>query len=209
MDHWSILLAYSAYPVILAALAPRTRFSLHKEFRDGEIRLYLHKEFRAAEIGFSLHKEWRRCVRKWRFSEEETAFAGSIFSGALILYSERIDERFFQINLENALRPVENQGDDATGNDNFQSRKQRLQGRKNSTIVWFKAFHMVRLRGDIKTNKLFQSKKAVSCRFALCSVEFEGKRQRQVLGKESQKEQQKKTEKARAGEVVSEDSQKA
>ena len=51
MDHWSILLAYSAYPVILAALAPRIRFSLHKEFRDEEIRLYLHKEFRAAELG--------------------------------------------------------------------------------------------------------------------------------------------------------------
>ena len=51
MDHWSILLAYSAYPVILAALAPRIRFSLHKEFSDGEIRLYLHKEFRAAELG--------------------------------------------------------------------------------------------------------------------------------------------------------------
>ena len=51
MDHWSILLAYSAYPAVLAALAPRIRFSLHKEFRDGEIRLYLHKEFRAAELG--------------------------------------------------------------------------------------------------------------------------------------------------------------
>ena len=51
MDHWSILLAYSAYPVIHAALAPRIRFYLHKEFRDGEIRLYLHKEFRAAELG--------------------------------------------------------------------------------------------------------------------------------------------------------------
>ena len=51
MDHWSILLAYSAYPVIHPALAPRIRFYLHKEFRDGEIRLYLHKEFRAAELG--------------------------------------------------------------------------------------------------------------------------------------------------------------
>ena len=51
MDHSSILLAYSAYPAILAALAPRIRFSLHNEFRDGEIRLYLHKEFRAAELG--------------------------------------------------------------------------------------------------------------------------------------------------------------
>ena len=51
MDHWSILLAYSAYPVILAALAPRIRFPLHKEFRDGQIRLYLPKEFRAAELG--------------------------------------------------------------------------------------------------------------------------------------------------------------
>ena len=37
MDHWSILLAYSAYPVILAALAPRIRFSLHKEFRAAEL----------------------------------------------------------------------------------------------------------------------------------------------------------------------------
>ena len=51
MDHSSILLAYSAYPAVLAALAPRIRFSLHKEFRDREIRLYLHKEFRAAELG--------------------------------------------------------------------------------------------------------------------------------------------------------------
>ena len=51
MDHWSILLAYSAYPVIHPATAPRIRFYLHKEFRDGEIRLYLHKEFRAAELG--------------------------------------------------------------------------------------------------------------------------------------------------------------
>ena len=46
------------------------------------IRFYLHKEFRAAEIWFSLHKEFRdgeiiggRCVRKWRFSKRETAFA--------------------------------------------------------------------------------------------------------------------------------------
>ena len=60
MDHWASLLAYSAYPVILAALAPRIRFSLHKEFRDGEIRLYLHKEFRAAEMGFSLQKEFHK-----------------------------------------------------------------------------------------------------------------------------------------------------
>ena len=52
MDHWSILLAYSAHPAILAALAPRIRFSLHKEFREGEIRLSLPKEFRAAGIGF-------------------------------------------------------------------------------------------------------------------------------------------------------------
>ena len=67
MDHWSILLAYSAYPVILAALAPRIRFYLHKEFRDREIRLYLHKEFRAAEIGFSLHKEF--FIRKsWKIN---------------------------------------------------------------------------------------------------------------------------------------------
>ena len=31
-----------------------------------------------------------RCVRKWRFSNKETAFAGyNIFSGDFILYSER------------------------------------------------------------------------------------------------------------------------
>ena len=31
---------------------------------------------------------------------------------------------------------------DATENRNFQSRKQLLQGSKNLTIVWFKAFHI-------------------------------------------------------------------
>ena len=122
MDHWSILLAYSAYPAVLAALAPRIRFSLHKEFRDGEIRLYLHKEFRAAELGgdasengdfqrrkqrlqgtnvfqeisFYIQKEmngWGRCVGKWRFSMKETAFARSkLFSGTFILYSERNEQ---------------------------------------------------------------------------------------------------------------------
>ena len=33
-------------------------------------------------------------------------------------------------------------GGDATENRNFQSRKQLLQGSKNLTIVWFKAFHI-------------------------------------------------------------------
>ena len=37
---------------------------------------------------------------------------------------------------ENALRPVENQGDDATENDNFQTGKQRLQGRKNLNFIF-------------------------------------------------------------------------
>ena len=61
-----------------------------------------------------------RCVRKWRFSEKETAFAGYKFvSGAL--------KKMAIFKKENALRPVENQGDDATENDNFQIRKQRLQ----------------------------------------------------------------------------------
>ena len=66
MDHWSILLAYSAYPVILAALAPRIRFYLHKEFRDGEIRLYLHKEFRAAELGDDASENGDFQIRKQR-----------------------------------------------------------------------------------------------------------------------------------------------
>ena len=73
MDHWSILLAYSAHPAILAALAPRIRFSLHKEFRDGEIRLYLHKEFRAAEIVGG-----RPCT-KWLFSKGEIGQRWRIF----------------------------------------------------------------------------------------------------------------------------------
>ena len=90
-------------PFILAALAPRVRFYLHKEFRDGQIRLYLHKEFRAAELGgdasengdfqsekqrlqgtnFSrsfhfifLIKIGGRCDIKCQFSKRETALAG-------------------------------------------------------------------------------------------------------------------------------------
>ena len=43
-----------------------------------------------------------RCVRKLRFSKEETAFAGVLFFD----------------------------GDDATENDDFQKRKQRLEGHK-------------------------------------------------------------------------------
>ena len=73
MDHWSILLAYSAYPAILAALAPRIRFSLHKEFRDGEIRLYLHKEFRAAELGGDASENGD-------FQSEKQRLQGTIFS---------------------------------------------------------------------------------------------------------------------------------
>ena len=86
MDHWSILLAYSAYPTILAALAPRIRFSLHKEFRDGEIRLYLHKEFRAAELGGDASENGD-------FQREKQRLQGyNFFSGALIVYSERNEQ---------------------------------------------------------------------------------------------------------------------
>ena len=60
------------------------------------IRFYLHKEFRAAEIWFSLHKEFRdgeiiggRCVRKWRFSKRETAFAGYTFFQELSFYIQK------------------------------------------------------------------------------------------------------------------------
>ena len=94
MDHWSILLAYSAYPVILAALAPRIRFYLHKEFRDGEIRLYLPSK---------MPRIFRRsCTERLRmgamrqkmaiFKEGNSVCRGPFFSGAFILYSERIDE---------------------------------------------------------------------------------------------------------------------
>ena len=101
MDHWSILLAYSAYPVILAALAPRIRFSLHKEFRDGEIRLYLHKEFRAAELGGDasengdFHKEKQRLQgtivfrgrpsRKSLFSIYLESFISTLSSGSSLI----------------------------------------------------------------------------------------------------------------------------
>ena len=75
------------------------KFSLHKEFRDGEI------------IG-------GRCVRKWRFSKWESAFAGT----------QNFSRSFHFIFL------MKNRGDDATENVNFQRRKQRLQGRKNFQI---------------------------------------------------------------------------
>ena len=88
MDHWSILLAYSAYPVIHPATAPRIRFYLHKEFRDGEIRLYLHKEFRAAELGgdasengdFQRGKQRLQGRKNFQINFDE--FLGTSFSGA-------------------------------------------------------------------------------------------------------------------------------
>ena len=81
MDHWSILLAYSAYPVILAALAQRIRFSLHKEFRDGQIRLYLPKEFRAAELGGDASENGD-------FQREKQRLQGvQFFPGGFISYS--------------------------------------------------------------------------------------------------------------------------
>ena len=76
MDHSPILLAYSAYQAVLAALAPRIRFSLHKEFRDGEIRLYLRKEFRAAELGGDASENGG-------FQREKQRLQGTIFSRGL------------------------------------------------------------------------------------------------------------------------------
>ena len=55
-----------------------------------------------------------RCVRKWRFSKEESAFAGYKFFQELSF-----------------IFLMKNRGDDATENVNFQRRKQRLQGSKN------------------------------------------------------------------------------
>ena len=52
-----------------------------------------------------------RCVRKWRFSKKETAFAGYKF-----------------------FRNGEIIGGDASENGDFQRGKQRLQGRKNFQI---------------------------------------------------------------------------
>ena len=111
MDHWSILLAYSAYPVILVAPAPRIRFSLHKEFRDGEIRLYLHKEFRAAELGGDASENGD-------FQSEKQRLQGTNFS------------RSFHF-----IFSMKNRGDDATENVIFQRRKQRLQGVQNFSRV--------------------------------------------------------------------------
>ena len=56
IDHWSILLAYSAYPVIHPALAPRIRFYLHKEFRAAGIRIFSTQRIGAARMRFYLHK---------------------------------------------------------------------------------------------------------------------------------------------------------
>ena len=58
-----------------------------------------------------------RCIRKWRFSKAETAFAG------VQLFQEL---SFHILN--------KNRGDDATENVNFQRRKQRLQGPKNFNL---------------------------------------------------------------------------
>ena len=61
---------------------------------------------------------------------------GPFFSGALILGTQKFKFHFLFLNFENALRPVENQGDDATENDNFPEEKQRLQGRKNLNFIF-------------------------------------------------------------------------
>ena len=57
------------------------------DFQRGKQRLHGSNFFQ--ELSFYIQKEihsWGRCVGKWRFSKRETAFAGPIFSGALIIY---------------------------------------------------------------------------------------------------------------------------
>ena len=110
-------LAYSAYPAILAALAPRIRFSLHKEFRDGEIRLYLHKEFRAAELGGDASENGD-------FQREKQRLQGYKFFQGLG------DPSGGGLRIVSGGAWGDNKGDDATENDNFQRGKQRLQGPK-------------------------------------------------------------------------------
>ena len=83
MDHSSILLACSKYPAVLAALAPRIRFSLLSTQRiprwgdpiGGGLRIVSGEHVR---IVSGEHREiiGGRCVRKWRFSKKELAFAG-------------------------------------------------------------------------------------------------------------------------------------
>ena len=62
------------------------------------------------------------------FQSRKQRLQGPFFQELSFYIQKELTNDFFQINFENALRPVENQGDDATENDNFQSRKQRLQG---------------------------------------------------------------------------------
>ena len=62
------------------------------------------------------------------FQRRKQRLQGVHFFQELSFYIQKeLTNDFFQINFENALRPVENQGDDATENDNFQRGKQRLQ----------------------------------------------------------------------------------
>ena len=63
-------------------------------FKEGNSVCRVQNVFQ--ELSFYIQKEmnsWGRCVRKWRFSKKETAFAGgTIFSGDFILYSERNEQ---------------------------------------------------------------------------------------------------------------------
>ena len=85
-----------------------------REFRAAELRFSLHKEFCAAEIRFYLYKE----------------YVGAIWKEIVILLSENnklvAHGQIFNI-LQNFPR-CEQLGGDASGNGDFQRRKQRLQG---------------------------------------------------------------------------------
>ena len=104
-----------------------------REFRAAELRFSLHKEFCAAEIRFYLHKEYVGAILKkivillkenWSHMDN---FKGDVDEnrhfneGKLVAHGQ-----IFNI-FQNFPR-CEQLGGDASGNCDFQSRKQRLQG---------------------------------------------------------------------------------
>ena len=75
--YWSILLAYSAYPVIIAALAPRIRFYLHKEFRAAGIRFFstlVHKNVFGAFLVRNCWGKWLIYSVYWKFFRAARAY---------------------------------------------------------------------------------------------------------------------------------------
>ena len=86
------------------------------------------------------------------FKEGNSVCRVHFFQELSFYIQKELTNDFFQINFENALRPVENQGDDATENDNFQRRKQRLRGSKNFSRSFQRGSQHLQGRKNFKLN---------------------------------------------------------